>query len=71
MRQQIDRLIKQFVTIRGNGRQLILTRRDIKQLIRAQHPECVGVHEAHADLAANSRAIRNLGRKALATILRA
>ncbi len=71
MRQRLSRFFDRLNIVRGEGRQVMLTRRAIKVQLHNQHPECVGVHDAHADLAANNRAIANLGRKALATILRA
>lgn len=71
MRQRLSRFFDRLNVVRGEGRQVMLTRRAIKQQLHDQHPECVGVQDAHADLRANNLALRNLGRKALATILRA
>ncbi len=71
MRQRLSRLFDRLNVVRGDGRQVMLTRRAIKAQLHNQHPEYVGMQDAYADLAANNLALRNLGRKALAAILRA
>lgn len=71
MRTKIKRLFDRLAVVRGEGTQVMITRRAIKQQLRVQRPDCIGIEQTHADLRANNRAIANLGRKALATILRA
>ncbi|MEK7459005.1 MAG: hypothetical protein AAB663_01220 [Patescibacteria group bacterium] len=71
MRQRLSRFFDRLNVVRGEGRQVMLTRRAIKQQLRVQRPDCIGIEQTHSDLASNNQALRNLGRKALATILRA